>query len=91
MTVRLAVAGAFHTHFMQPAEQRLRLATYILLAALVCSLQPAVCLHKEAHAAGSMQALRHAAWLQGSAGEHPVANAAHPCHLKRGRSAALRP
>ncbi len=24
MTVRLAVAGAFHTHFMKPAEEKLR-------------------------------------------------------------------
>ena len=27
MTVRLAVAGAFHTHFMKPAEEKLRSAT----------------------------------------------------------------
>ena len=26
MTVRLAVAGAFHTHFMKPAEEKLRCA-----------------------------------------------------------------
>ena len=26
MTVRLAVAGAFHTHFMKPAEEKLRSA-----------------------------------------------------------------
>ena len=26
MTVRLAVAGAFHTHFMQPAVEKLRFA-----------------------------------------------------------------
>ncbi len=29
MTVRLAVAGAFHTHFMQPAEEKLRWGPYI--------------------------------------------------------------
>ena len=26
MTVKLAVAGAFHTHFMKPAEEKLRCA-----------------------------------------------------------------
>ena len=31
MTVRLSVAGAFHTHFMQPAEERLRCLALLTL------------------------------------------------------------